>query len=302
MNYYQLKYFQLAAQEENMTQAAIKANLSQQALSYSVSNLEKELDVRLFDRRGRKIMLNQNGRIVLAHTDKILEEYSTMLSELRSQNNPHAKRLSIATTAAAISNPIILAFLKCNDDIMISTSLINQEELANALNMKNIDFVISTGPFESPGAEMELLMEEKLNLVVSSGHPLVTRTHILMKEAAECAFAAPLPETEIRKNFDILCKLSGFHPKVVFESNMEEALLLSVKENVAVAVMGDSVVQDIRDNRDDISVLTIDDDAFKRGIYLIWKKKDRYKEHWDRFYSFITSDEELLPKLLRSAG
>lgn len=301
MNYYQLKYFQLAAQEENMTQAAIKANLSQQALSYSVSNLEKELDVRLFDRKGRKIILNQNGKIVLAHTDKILEEYSTMLSELRSQNNPHAKRLSIATTAATISNPIILAFLKCNDDITISTSFINQEEIASALDMKNIDFVIGTEPCEGSGMDMELLMEETLNLVVSSSHPLASRTHISLKEAAGFAFAVPMPETEIRKNLDILCKLSGFRPKVVIESNMEEALLLSVKENVAVAVMGNSVIQDIRENRDDISVLTIDDDAIKRRIYLIWKKKDRYKEHWDRFYSFITSDEALLPKLLRNA-
>ena len=109
-------------------------------------------------------------------------------------------------------------------------------------------------------------------------------------------------EIEIRRNFDLLCKLSGFRPKVVFESNMEEALLLSAKENVAIAVMGNSVVQDIRSSRDDISVLTIDDDAIKRGIYLIWKKRDRYKEHWDHFHSFITSDEALLPKLLRSVG
>lgn len=172
----------------------------------------------------------------------------------------------------------------------------------NHLFVKVLDFVISTEPCESPGTDMELLMEEKLNQVVSSSHPLASRTHISLKEAADCAFAVPLQETEIRKHFNLLCSLSGFQPKVVFESNMEEALLLSVKENVAVAVMGNSVIQDIRDNRDDIAVLTIDDDAIKRGIYLIWKKKDRYKEHWERFHSFITSDEALLPKILRSAS
>lgn len=302
MNYYQLKYFQLAAQEENMTQAAIKANLSQQALSYSVSNLEKELDVRLFDRIGRKICLNQNGKIVLTYADKILEEYSMMLSELRSQNNPHAKHLSIATTTAAISNKIILAFLKCNDDIAISTSLIDQEELSATLEKKNVDFVITTEPCKYPGSDMKLLMEEKLYLAVPSSHFLAEQGHISLKDASECGFSVSLPDTENRKKFELLCKLAGFSPKVVFESNMEDALLMSVKENIAVAVIGNSAIQEIRNAHEGISVLTIDDDAIKRSIYLIWKKRDRYKEHWERFYSFITSDVSLLPKILQGAG
>ena len=44
---------------------------------------------------------------------------------------------------------------------------------------------------------------------------------------------------------------------------------------------------------DDPRIIPIENDYAKRPIYLIWKKKDKYPEHWNRFFHYVTDQENL---------
>ena len=72
MEIFQLIQFQAVAELEHMTRAAERLNLAQPALSRTIKNLEKELGVPLFDRSGRRMQLNENGRILLLYARQIL--------------------------------------------------------------------------------------------------------------------------------------------------------------------------------------------------------------------------------------
>ncbi len=63
MEIQQLEYFKTVAEMQHMTQAAEKLNISQPALSKSISNIEQEIGVPLFDRQGRSINLNRYGKL-----------------------------------------------------------------------------------------------------------------------------------------------------------------------------------------------------------------------------------------------
>lgn len=60
MNFLHLKYFLLVAEELNITRAAERLYISQQSLSNHISNMEKELDVKLFT-RSPKLSLTYAG-------------------------------------------------------------------------------------------------------------------------------------------------------------------------------------------------------------------------------------------------
>ncbi|MDE7246238.1 MAG: LysR family transcriptional regulator [Oscillospiraceae bacterium] len=70
----QMIYFQKIAQLGNMGRAARVLNISQPSLSVAISNLEKELNLSLFLRDGRKLMLSAEGRQFLAHVEGILAD------------------------------------------------------------------------------------------------------------------------------------------------------------------------------------------------------------------------------------
>ena len=69
MDEHQLKYFQTLSSICSFTRAADELSLSQSALSRSISRLEEELGVPLFERKSRGIILNRYGKIFLKHAD-----------------------------------------------------------------------------------------------------------------------------------------------------------------------------------------------------------------------------------------
>lgn len=72
MDLQQLKYFKTVATLGKISEAAESLFISALALSTSISRLEKELGVRLFDRTGNRITLNAQGTIFLKHANQIL--------------------------------------------------------------------------------------------------------------------------------------------------------------------------------------------------------------------------------------
>ena len=81
MEIQQLQYFKTVAQLQHMTRAAEKLSISQPALSKSISNIEKELGIPLFDRQGRSIFLNRYGQLFLESVEVILTEYEKVMKK-----------------------------------------------------------------------------------------------------------------------------------------------------------------------------------------------------------------------------
>ena len=60
MELLQLRYFKMLAEEPHMTRVAEKLHISQSSLSKTIKLLEDELGVKLFDRQGKSLRLNEN--------------------------------------------------------------------------------------------------------------------------------------------------------------------------------------------------------------------------------------------------
>lgn len=73
MNLQQLEYFRELAKTQNMSKSAEKLHISQPALSGTLKALENELGISLFDRKGRTIVLNNNGSEFLKSVNTIFD-------------------------------------------------------------------------------------------------------------------------------------------------------------------------------------------------------------------------------------
>lgn len=82
MDLLSLRYFQIVARLDNMTKSIEMLQVSQPAIGKLIGNLEKELKIKLFDRTGKYIRLNEYGKRFLAKVDLALQTLEDGKTEL----------------------------------------------------------------------------------------------------------------------------------------------------------------------------------------------------------------------------
>lgn len=83
MNIQNLRYFAIVAKLENVSRAAEIMHTSQSSISKIILGLEEELGTKLFDRHGRKLVLNEAGKRFLESCDRILQETDSAIKDLK---------------------------------------------------------------------------------------------------------------------------------------------------------------------------------------------------------------------------
>lgn len=96
MNSNQLKQFIVIAEEENITKAAKKLYMAPSAVSNTLKLLEEEFSLKLFDRVGNKIFLNDNGKVLLSYGSEVVSLLNTTEEKnartvKREQNSSHIR-------------------------------------------------------------------------------------------------------------------------------------------------------------------------------------------------------------------
>ena len=84
MNFRKLRIFYETAMELNMTKVGKKLYISQPSVSQAIQELEAELDVKLFDRIGKKIKLTNEGEVYLNYVRRILNIYEEGVDKIKS--------------------------------------------------------------------------------------------------------------------------------------------------------------------------------------------------------------------------
>ena len=129
MELQQLKYFKTVAEIGKISEAAEALFISAPALSTSISRLEKELGMQLFDRTNNRIALNAQGEIFLRHTNTVFETLQNAKKELREsllQEGPH---LSIVSVNTAMWVNLITAFLSEYPQYTLSSASVSIPQL-----------------------------------------------------------------------------------------------------------------------------------------------------------------------------
>ena len=85
MNLQHIEYFLQLAKYEHVSITADFLNISQPSLSKHISNLEKELGIRLFDRSGNRIILNKNGEEFARYARQALDMLNTGILSAKSK-------------------------------------------------------------------------------------------------------------------------------------------------------------------------------------------------------------------------
>ncbi len=294
MDITQLYYFIVAAEQEHMTKASEILTLSQSALSRSITSLENELGVPLFDRKNRKILLNRYGKVFLEDAKKMVKQMEISKANLSQLIHPDIGNISISFVHSLglhyipsllkefqLSNPgHTLTLNEGNASLIVKDLLTNETDLGFATQYQSFSDLVYNPIFK-----------EKIVLITSSHHQFSQMKNIKLEDIRREKFIHYNADTELRKLIDSTFLKHNIDIDVAYDGLEINSIIGLVTANMGIALVPESIVQNING----IKIIPVLDLDIDRTIYLIHKKEGYISKAVLYFKDFIFSYHDKIP-------
>lgn len=219
MNEQQLRHFIKITEKQNLTLAAQELFISPPALTATLRRLEKELGCQLFDRRGRNIILNTRGQILLQYAQAALKLLDTAREEIAMAQQHSDTHLTIGLASPLICQDMLKAFLELHPEIQLTHQVLRINQLSSSTLKQEVDFIIASKD-DVPGHGWEgqcIKSDNFLILAVYPSHPLASRSSIRLDELSNERFISIPREYCFRRFLDNVFEKAGFSPNLILE-------------------------------------------------------------------------------------
>jgi len=164
----QLEIFKAVAETGHVTNSCEGLGISQSAVSMAIQELETNLDCQLFERRNRKLILNENGRMLLENVKKLLIN----LKELEGAFLENDASGSIVVGASMTIGEYILPdiaydFMQKYPNSKIELVITNTSEISEGLTSGQIDIAFVEGIIQNEKIETRPWRQDELTIIAS---------------------------------------------------------------------------------------------------------------------------------------
>lgn len=157
LNFNHLHYFLTIAREGSIVKASKKLNLTQPALSHQLRLLEEDLGKKLFDRVGKRLILNSYGESVESYASKIFRHSEEMIQSLKTENKNFLRIIKIGTVPWIPKEKIyeIIKPLLFSPHIQIEIYQKELETLIKDVQGNRIEIVLCDSPYSGRSSKLQ---------------------------------------------------------------------------------------------------------------------------------------------------
>ncbi|MES9684697.1 LysR family transcriptional regulator [Gottfriedia acidiceleris] len=231
MNFEQLEYVVSIANEKSISKAAKKLHISPSGVSQAISQLERELEINIFNRSRGGITLTFEGELVLSRSVEILNNLKELKEQLSDFKETRVKHMKIAC-APTFTYTIHEVLKKYSDNNHGATIELNEQgspQIINNLAKEDYDLALvvsSKAELEKENnIKFEFLSKEKVCIIVGKNSPLYELDYVA---AEDLLYQKVVMYTFSNKNFLQLAK--KFKNEIVLKSNRTMTLIEIIKE------------------------------------------------------------------------
>ncbi|WP_108610611.1 LysR family transcriptional regulator [Aminobacter sp. MSH1] len=226
----QLRYVLAIANAGSMVEAAKRLNLSQPALSISLSRLEHQLKTRLFERNRRGMRLTPDGELLARYAEGLEAILDRASSELRLSRSGISGPVRIGGTPLTMRTIIPAAlkyFFAEYPNINIEIIEDTEQNLQEKLITSSIDVALCTTDASTIDNQIEdtYLFSSRVVVVVNATHRLALLSKLKIGDLSGSLFVLPTSGGSFRKQLDAMFLIAGEEmPSRVIQSNSFSAL------------------------------------------------------------------------------
>ncbi|WP_293304160.1 LysR family transcriptional regulator [Pedobacter sp. UBA5917] len=274
-----LLYFKTVAEELHFTKAATKLFISQPPLSRQIKELEEELEVQLFVRNNKRVMLTNAGKYFKAEVDALfarLEESKETVSKI---HNGVSGELKIGYISSVYQSHLAEILKSMQQEFpYLKTSLFEVPTLTQIKELEEgrLDVGILRAPVLSEKLKVESLFFDPFVVVI----PL-TDQQFRTKEAF-ADFLKSSPFIFFNKDFAPqynqklveICKRMGFTPDITHEANNVHSILQLVEAGLGVSILPSSLKKQYAQLK--VAFVELNDIPVNTEVVLAYKESNQH--------------------------
>jgi DNA-binding transcriptional LysR family regulator len=253
----QLQIFCSVAEHGTTAAAASAVLLSQSATSAALNELERMLGLTLFDRAGKRLLLNNNGRSLLPQARQLLDGAESIQQWAKEgESQIGALRIGASTTIGNYLLPDILAGFRttvttaAREQWQVHVRIANAAAIAAAVANFELDFGLIEGSCHDPQLDVTPWLEDELLVVAAADDPILPRRgrRVALGSLRSATWLLREEGSGTREIVNQLLIPHLHHLKAGIEFGNSEAIKRAAASGLGITCLSRSVVQDLLDS------------------------------------------------------
>ena len=281
-----LKVFLCVCKHQSMTKAAEELFIAQPAVSNTIAEIEKNYKVKLFDRINKKLLLTDEGKVLLIKAQEVLTAFNEFEEIALNSSKKPLLKIGSSLTIGKQKLPWLLRNLKENFKEIDFQVSINQTSIIESKILNGtLDFAFIQGKPSNPSIKSRLV--DSNTLIAVCGKKYDMPDTVTLKELCRYDLLLREDESVSREFLDNIFALENIVVTPVMESISNQALISAAVQNLGVTIMPDALLTR-QLNNGGLRKITVLDYEFTRNSYLVYHKDKSFgavkKEIFDFCY------------------
>ena len=281
-----LRVFICVCKHNNMTKAAEELFIAQPAVSNTIAEIEKNYNVKLFDRINKKLLLTDEGKVLLIKAQEVLTAFNEFEEIALNSSKKPLLKIGSSLTIGKQKLPWLLRNLKENFKEIDFQVSINQTSIIESKILNGtLDFAFIQGKPSNPSIKSRLV--DSNTLIAVCGKKYDMPDTVTLKELCRYDLLLREDESVSREFLDNIFALENIVVTPVMESISNQALISAAVQNLGVTIMPEALLTR-QLNNGGLRKITVLDYEFTRNSYLVYHKDKSFgavkKEIFDFCY------------------
>jgi len=278
----QLQVFLAVASHENVSLAAEELAMSQSAASTSLAELEHRFGLRLFDRIGKRLQLNDQGNTLRSKAAALLAGAEELENSLIGASDIGELKVGATLTIGNyLAIGIMAAFMKEHPAVKVNLNVENTASIAAKVRNFELDIGLIEGELQEADLDVSYWREDELALFCAPTHPLASHRDLQDEDLLSADWIIREQGSGTRQAFDRAMTGILSNLKLRLELQHTEGIKRAVEAGLGIGCL---------------SKITLEE-AFKRGSLVPLACPHR---NWTRQFYFILRRQKFLSHGVRS--
>jgi DNA-binding transcriptional LysR family regulator len=269
-----LKVFCDLTETESFTKAAQINDVTQSAVSQTISALERQFKSMLIERSKKNFRLTAEGEVLYDYCKQILQTYDALHSKLQEIKEIISGNIRVATIYSIglhVLPPYIKRFLKNFPTVNVHVEYRRPDQVYEDVLGNVVDLGLVAFPARDAKLEIVPIRKDLLVVIVPPQHPLAKQKTVKLKALNGLKFVSFERDIPTRKAVDRILKEHGVSGEHVMEFDNIETVKRAVEIDSGIAIVPHETVRQEVAN-ETLAALKIEDGEFYRPLALLHKK------------------------------